>query len=121
MPKKLVWKELLYTIDMRQSLLSIKCSANQHYIPQGSTILINQLLGRDFLLKRDSFLSQGTIEIQNDLNCANILNNSVADAHGCFDIHNDKLVESLFPLFSTILIHCWEKDTETNKKVAELI
>jgi len=55
------------------------------------------------------------------LNCAKVLNNSVADAHGCFDIHNDKLVECLFPLFSTVLIHYWEKDTETNSKAAELI
>jgi len=93
---------------------------NQHCIPRGSTTLINQLLGRDFSPNQDSFLNQETVEIQNDLNCTKVYFNTVADAHGCFDIEDDKLVEGLFPLFSTVIVHCWEIDTETNRKVAKL-
>jgi len=106
---------------MRQSLLSIKCSVNQHCIPKGSTTLINQLFGRDFSPNEDSFLNQETVEIQNDLNCAKVYFNTVADSHGGFDIEDDKQINSLFPLFSTVIVHCWEKDTETNRKVTKLI
>jgi len=84
-------------------------------------MLMNNLFGRSFQLKQDCAIDQGTIEIQNDLNCAKVNYNTSADAHGCFDISDRKTLTTLLPLFDTVIIHSWENDQVTNAKIEELM
>ena len=104
--------ELLYIYEKSKSIIQFKLSSSKKTFLQseslnGCTTLLNKLFGREFSLHEQNLINFGTVEIQMDLNCAEVEHLVIADAHGSIDIQT---LNKIFPLFDGFIIHVSEKN-----------
>jgi hypothetical protein len=102
-----VWKELMYSYEKQNSVLTFKISDNKNIFPKGCSSFINQVFNRDFYEHSISYTNYGTVDIQFDYNFAKQGYMPVADAHG---IISRNVLDDLIPLFNIFVIHIYNKE-----------